>query len=263
LGIRVTAIDDLSPPTDGPRYGRFLRRVQAAIIDAIVIIVAIFGAVFVAVTLNSDHLARTLGFSIAIGWLLYEPLLVALTGSTVGHYLCNLRVVDNRTGGNINFFKAVARTVLKAVLGWLSFVTMATTRRHQAIHDLATKSTVQIRNVAQASPHHYRTEQTELSSAAMPSRGRRLAVIAVYLIAVGIVFVFGTEAGANLLLSPACISDERCTKSEEAILGGFALAWLVASVVVIVLGWRGRLIGARRSAAGPQDQAAPAPLTTK
>ena len=76
---------------------------------------------------------------------------MALTGSTVGHYLCNLRVVDNKTGGNINFFKAVLRTLLKAVLGWLSFVTMATTRRHQAIHDLATNSTVQIRNAAQAS----------------------------------------------------------------------------------------------------------------
>ncbi len=144
--------DPSSPPIDGPRYGRFLRRFQAAVIDVIVILLAIYGAVFIAVTLNSENLARTLGFSIAIGWLLYEPVLVALTGSTVGHYLCNLRVVDNRTGGNINFFKAVARTLLKAVLGWLSFITMATTRRHQAIHDLATGSTVQIRNLAQASP---------------------------------------------------------------------------------------------------------------
>jgi RDD family protein len=247
--VTVTT-DPSSPPDDGPRYGRFLRRVQAAFIDAIVIMLAIVGAVFIAVTLNSDHLARTLGFSIAIGWLLYEPLLVALTGSTVGHYLCNLRVVDNKTGGNINFFKAVARTVLKAVLGWLSFVTMATTRRHQAIHDLAIKSTVQIRNLAQASPHHYRAEQTELTSAAMPSRGRRLAVIALYLIAVGLIFVFGTEYAANLLLSPACVSDERCTKGEEAVLGGFALTWLAASAVFIVLGWRGKLIGARIARAG-------------
>jgi uncharacterized RDD family membrane protein YckC len=113
LGSHVTVVDETSaPPIDGPRYGRFLRRFQAAIIDAIVIMVAIFGAVFIAITLNSEHLARTLGFSIAIGWLLYEPLLVALTGSTVGHYLCNLRVVDNKTGGNLNFFKAVLRTLL-------------------------------------------------------------------------------------------------------------------------------------------------------
>src|SRR5262245_19533438 len=202
----MTATYPSSLPADRPLYGRFLRRVQAAFIDAIVIMVAIFSAVFIAVTLNSDHLARTLGFSIAIGWLLYEPLLVALTGSTVGHYLCNLRVVDNRTGGNINFFKAVVRSVLKAVLGWLSFVTMATTRRHQAIHDLATNSTVQIRNLTKASPHHYRGEQTDLSSAAMPSAGRRLLVIGIYLVVVTVVFAFIIEMAAENLLSPACLN---------------------------------------------------------
>jgi uncharacterized RDD family membrane protein YckC len=246
----VTVTTDLSsPPTDGPRYGRFLRRFQAAVIDAMVIVVAIYAAVFIAVTLNSQDLARTLGFSIAAGWLLYEPLLVSLTGSTIGHYVCNLRVVDNHTGGNVSFLKAVIRTVLKAVLGWLSFVTMATTRRHQAIHDLATKSTVQIRNLAKASPHHYRGEQTELSSAAMPSPGRRLIVIGLYLV------VF-TVATALVLLavedqfSPACLSDDLCSRGEQIVLNGAALMWVVVSVVFIVLGWRGRLIGARIARAG-------------
>jgi uncharacterized RDD family membrane protein YckC len=248
----VTAIDNTSaPPVDGPRYGRFLRRFQAAIIDAVVILVAIFGAVFIAITLNSENLARTLGFSIAIGWLLYEPLLVALTGSTVGHYLCNLRVVDNKTGGNINFFKAVLRTLLKAVLGWLSFVTMATTLRHQAIHDLATSSTVQIRNAAQASPHHYRHEQTDLASPAMPTPVRRLAFIALYLVVFTLAFGSAIEFAGDYLLSPACINDDRCTKGEEAILGGAALVWIVAGIVLIVLGWRGHLPGARKSRTEP------------
>jgi uncharacterized RDD family membrane protein YckC len=248
----VTAVDQ-SPaaPIDGPRYGRFLRRVQAAFVDAIVIMVAMVSAIFIAIALNSDHLARTLGFSIAIGWLLYEPLLVALTGSTVGHYLCNLRVVDNKTGGNINFFKALLRTLLKAVLGWLSFVTMATTRRHQAIHDIATGSTVQIRNAAQASPHHYRHEQADFASPAVPSRGRRLLVTAAHVIVFTLVFALGTEFGGELFLSPACIDDDRCTKPEEAILGVLALTWIVASVVLIIFGWRGHLPGARKSRTEP------------
>ncbi|HZO45458.1 MAG TPA: RDD family protein [Xanthobacteraceae bacterium] len=242
-----------SPVDDGPRYGRFLRRFQAAIIDFMVILVALFGAVFIAITLNSENLARTLGFSIAIGWLLYEPLLVALTGSTVGHYLCNLRVVDNKTGGNINFFKAVLRTLLKAVLGWLSFVTMATTLRHQAIHDLATNSTVQIRNAAQASPHHYNHEQTELSSPAMPS-GRRLLVTGLYLIAVTTVFVaFGLAIEDQF--SSACLIDDRCTRGEEIALSAMGLSWVVVLVVAIILGWRGHLPGARktRQATSPQQ----------
>jgi RDD family len=248
----VTAVDHSSaPPVDGPRYGRFLRRFQAAIIDVVVILLAIFGAVFLAITLNSEHLARTLGFSIAIGWLLYEPLLVALTGSTVGHYLCNLRVVDNKTGGNLNFFKAVLRTLLKAVLGWLSFVTMATTLRHQAIHDLATNSTVQIRNAAQASPHHYRGEQTELASAAMPPRGRRLLVTGLYVGVFTVVFALAIEFGGDYLVSPACVNDDRCTRTEEAILGAAALAWITVSVILIILGWRGHLPGARKGRTAP------------
>jgi uncharacterized RDD family membrane protein YckC len=251
MGSHVSVVEDSSAaPVDAPRYGRFLRRFQAAIIDVIVILVAIFAAVFIAITLNSENLARTLGFSIAIGWLLYEPLLVALTGSTVGHYLCNLRVVDNKTGGNINFFKAVLRTLLKAVLGWLSFVTMATTLRHQAIHDLATNSTVQIRNAAQASPHHYSHEQTELSSPTMPSGGRRLLVTALYVAAVTAVFVaFGLAIEDRF--SPACLNDDRCTRGEELFLTGMSLAWIAAGVVVIVLGWRGRLPGARKTRTEP------------
>lgn len=245
----MTVVNDPSPTSvDGPRYGRFLRRFQAAVIDVVVILLAIYGAVFIAVTLNSDNLARTLGFSVAAGWLLYEPVLVALTGSTVGHYLCNLRVVDNRTGGNISFFKAVVRTLLKAVLGWLSFITMATTLRHQAIHDLATGSTVQIRNLAQASPHHYRAEQTELSSAAMPSPIRRLVVTVLHLIAVTLVFVLVALAIEDLF-SPACLNDDRCTKGEEIALTAMALSWLGVLAVFIVLGWRGWLIGARKAPA--------------
>ncbi|MBX9776427.1 MAG: RDD family protein [Xanthobacteraceae bacterium] len=246
----MTAIDNSSAaPVEGPRYGRFLRRFQAAIIDAVVIVVAIFGAVFIAITLNSENLARTLGFSIAIGWLLYEPLLVALTGSTVGHYLCNLRVVDNRTGGNINFFKAVLRTLLKAVLGWLSFVTMATTLRHQAIHDLATKSTVQIRNAADASPHHYTHEQTELSSPGMPSGGRRLLVTGLYLVTVTVVFVAFALAIEGQF-SPACLNDDRCTRGEELAFTALGLSWIVALVIAIILGWRGLLPGARKVRTG-------------
>jgi uncharacterized RDD family membrane protein YckC len=247
----LTAVDHSSAtPIDGPRYGRFLRRFQAAIIDVVVILVAIFGAVFIAITLNSENLARTLGFSIAIGWLLYEPLLVALTGSTVGHYLCNLRVVDNKTGGNVNFFKAVLRTLLKAVLGWLSFVTMATTLRHQAIHDLATGSTVQIRNAAQASPHHYRSEQTELVGAAMPSGGRRLLVTGLYLVAVTAAFVTFALAVEDYF-SPACLNDDRCTRGEELAMSALGLSWVVALVVAIILGWRGLLPGARRTRTEP------------
>lgn len=147
-------------------------------------VLLLVGALLAAVAANSDHIGRILGFTLISIFLLYEPLLVSLTGSTVGHYLTNWRVVDNRTQGNVGFPKAAARLVIKALLGIYSFITMATTSRHQAVHDLMTRSTVQIRNRSKASSHHYAAERTELLSAGMPSRLRRVLVISAYGLAV-------------------------------------------------------------------------------
>ena len=143
--------------------------------------VAVFAAVSIAVVIRSDHLARPLGFSVAAAWLLYEPVLVAFAGGTIGHRRCNLRIVDDRTGANVSFLKAVLRTLIKAALGWVSFVSMLTTRRSQAIHDLLTRSTVQIRDLSQAGEHHYVRERMDHANPALPSRTRRGLVILGYL----------------------------------------------------------------------------------
>jgi uncharacterized RDD family membrane protein YckC len=135
--------------SDTQAYVRFTRRVQAVLVDTIIFMIVLAGALAVAVAFASDNIARIVGFTVAATWLFYEPMLVSLTGGTIGHYLYNMRVVDDR-GGNVNFLKTVARVVIKSLLGWYSFVAMAMTHRHQAIHDLLTSSTVQIRDLAKA-----------------------------------------------------------------------------------------------------------------
>ena len=67
----------------------------------------------------------------------------------------NLRVADNRTQGNVSLHKALTRFVLKALLGVFSFLTMNFSRRHQALHDIVTNSSVRIRDAAKARPEHY------------------------------------------------------------------------------------------------------------
>ena len=52
-----------------------------------------------------------------------------------------MRVVDDR-GGNVSFIKALARMIIKSLLSWYSFLAMAMTSRHQAVHDLLPRSTV-------------------------------------------------------------------------------------------------------------------------
>ena len=71
-------------------------------LDWIIAMAILFGAVLVAVSIQNDGFSRTLGFLVVITLFLYEPVLVSLAGGTLGHYFTNLRVVDDRHGGNVS-----------------------------------------------------------------------------------------------------------------------------------------------------------------
>jgi hypothetical protein len=145
---------------------------------------------------------------------------MSIAGSTIGHFRANLRVVDNRTDGNISFVKAVVRVIIKGVLGIYSFITMATTSRHQALHDLLTRSTVQIRDLSKASPHHCVQAHMELSNPTMPSAWRRILGIILYLAAVWVVaLLVGYGIRRAGLLSNACFTGGRCSPSENLTIG--------------------------------------------
>jgi uncharacterized RDD family membrane protein YckC len=145
-------------------------------LDWIITLSVTAAALLVAASARNDGVSRVLGFLVVTGLLLYEPVLVSFTGGTLGHHFTNLRVVDDR-GGNVSFLKACARVVIKGLLGWYSFVVLAATRRNQAIHDLMTRSTVQIRDPTKASPGQYVTEDSESANGIVPSRWRRAAII--------------------------------------------------------------------------------------
>jgi uncharacterized RDD family membrane protein YckC len=231
-----------------PRYARFSRRLRAFLIDWIIALVLFFGGMSVAISLGSDAVSRALGIAIVAVLVLYEPVLVSRIGGTLGHIYANLRVVDQSHGGNLGFARALGRFVVKSLLGWYSFLVMTATRRNQAVHDLVTRSTVQIRDPAKALPHHYITERTDFRNPGMPSRLRRVAVICCYLllafVAFGVVLAVASAAGA---LSSRCLHDNGCPGEQGLLLLALALIWLAASAAFIGLGWRGRLLGARRS----------------
>ena len=170
-----------APVTSAPKYARFSRRFRGLVLDWMILMAILFGALTLTSTVRNDNFSRVLGILVIAVLLLYEPVLVSFTGSTLGHYFANLRVVDERSGGNVSFLKACARVVIKGVLGVYSFVTLAATRRNQAVHDLLTKSTVQIRDPAKALPGQYVNERNGTADTSLPSRGRRVATIFVYL----------------------------------------------------------------------------------
>lgn len=150
----------LNPPAvpDIPRYARFSRRLKAILLDWMLSMALLFGALTVASNVESDVLARALGVVVVLFLLLYEPILVCRNGATLGHALTNLRVVDDR-GGNLSFAKAFLRFAIKSLLGWYSFLSMAFTRRNQTLHDLLTGSSVQISDPAKANRGQFIVER--------------------------------------------------------------------------------------------------------
>ncbi|MES2306996.1 MAG: RDD family protein [Gemmatimonadota bacterium] len=146
----------VSPAEAERYYASFPRRLNALSIDLLILIA--YSAVIFAI-LPAGSAQSPLRPILAVLWwggvFLYEPLTVAFLGGTFGHQLQNLRVVDNRTGGNIGLPKAVARTLVKMLLGIFSFLSMSFSKRHQAIHDILTHSSVQLRDPGKAQPTHY------------------------------------------------------------------------------------------------------------
>ena len=72
--------------------------------------------------------------------LLYEPILIT-SGTTIGQFIMNLRVRSFKNPDQkLTFHMAVLRTILKILLGWLSFVTVTFNVNRRAIHDFASGS---------------------------------------------------------------------------------------------------------------------------
>ena len=244
MTMLADAIPELPSQT---QYARFSRRLRGMFVDRTLALVVVFGAILIAIVVSSGIFSRILAFAVALFLVLYEPLLVSRTGGTVGHWFTNLRVIDDRTGGNLTLRTAFIRAAIKAVLGAYSFVVMLATRRNQAVHDLLTHSTVQIRDTVKAQPHHFVTERTELSSPTMPSAGRRVAVIAAYLVLALLAYIIAFALMNGLgVISDACIDNDVCSASENALQAVTGIVILVTAATVIGLGWRGRLYGARR-----------------
>jgi hypothetical protein len=185
-----------------------------------------------------------LAFLLWFGFLcLYEPVLVWRRGATLGHMAANIRVVDQRTGGNPTFLRALGRFWLKGFVGLLAFAFMGTTRRHQALHDLAARTTVEIADPAKALPEHFVEEREPLPAAGLPSRLRRVVVILAYSV------VSWLALGVALILSESeqCVEHNfACTPQELLLEKVLGLLFVGVLAACIIFGWTGRLLGARR-----------------
>jgi uncharacterized RDD family membrane protein YckC len=228
----------------GPRYATFTSRFRAVLIDTALVIggmvVVLIGGELADGVPGSGRVAWLLMFGLAF---LYEPVLIWLRGATVGHARNHLCVVADNTGRRPGLGRSFARYVAKVVLGLPSFVTMALTQKHQAVHDVLTGTTVQLAANAPVGEQEFYFERFEDSTIVLPSRLRRTTIMIAYLLSLFVLYALVLSA-----IDPeGCGRDQSCVGTQRAVVNGAALAWLTISLAAVVASWKGLLPGARRA----------------
>ncbi len=116
-------------------YPSIFDRVKAIIVDSIILIILM--VVVTDIFSSFEHIpdsARIIAFIIIFG--LYDPILTSFFGGTIGHKAIGIRVkqLDNPEK-NILLHMAILRYLVKALLGWISLLTVSSNEKKQAIHD--------------------------------------------------------------------------------------------------------------------------------
>jgi uncharacterized RDD family membrane protein YckC len=225
-------------------YPRLIKRVRAGLIDSVAIPAAAMATLIIGDAMGvSDTAAKLLLLIVPI--FLLEPLMLSLTGGTIGHHIMKLKVSRQNGSGHINIFAATARFFIKLLFGWLSFVFVFTTKKHQAIHDLATGSVVTYRNAGNLPEYDVLLERSiEETGFVYPAAWKRIMTIFVY----GFVVVIGNAVFGLLALSDECARNSHCVGIDSLLLIMADVIFLIMIGAVIVMGWKGRLYGCRRKA---------------
>ncbi len=226
------------------RYATFTGRVRALLVDTCIVaaglVVVVIGADFAGRIPGSGRIAWLAMFALLV---MYEPVLIWRRGATIGHARNHLRVVRVQTGRAPGFLLSFARYAAKVVLGLPSFVTMAFTRKHQAVHDWLTQTVVEVAPDADPDAAPYYVERQDDPGEVLPSAGRRLAIVVAYLIGILVLYAI-----VQRMIDPdGCAAEQSCVGGQRIAVEALTLAWLAVSFAATIAGWNGSLPGARRS----------------
>ena len=127
---------------DEMKYATLLKRVKAAIVDFLVLMgLGLAVSTILSKFENVPDFVRVILFILI--FILYDPILTSTIGATIGHLFLGLRIRrSNDENRKIIFPIAIARFILKALLGWISLLTISVLKKKKAIHDLVAGSVV-------------------------------------------------------------------------------------------------------------------------
>ncbi len=121
-----------------PGYPGLARRYLATAIDGLLLIAAFFA---VSALIQTETLtALRVGMVVSL-FLIYEPLCTSRL-CTCGQLIAGVRIRTDDQLARITVLRAYVRIIAKALLGWLSFVTIGFSDRRRAIHDITAGSVV-------------------------------------------------------------------------------------------------------------------------
>nr|WP_262509290.1 RDD family protein [Tamlana nanhaiensis] len=132
-------------PLSAFQFASIFDRVKAAFIDTVILILMMY--VFSLIFDSFEPVSEIIKITIYILlFILYDPLLTALKGGTIGHSILKLGVRKDENydekGKRIPFLIAIIRFILKGTLGWVSLLTISGDKKKKSIHDKAAKSVV-------------------------------------------------------------------------------------------------------------------------
>lgn len=116
------------------KYPFMLERIQSILIDSVIIVACMI--IFSDVLSNFKDVPNWLRAVLLIALFLYEPIMTTF-GGTIGNNIKGIRVRKNLDETqSINIFQAIIRYFFKLLLGWLSFITIFSSSKKRAIHDI-------------------------------------------------------------------------------------------------------------------------------
>lgn len=125
-----------------PEYSGVIIRIKAMFSDAVVMLIFMVVASYIfSMFENVPDLARIVAFVFI--FFLYEPIFISSFGGTIGHMMNGIKVKrENDLSRNIIFPLALFRFIVKALLGWISLLTVTGNAKKKALHDFAVGSVV-------------------------------------------------------------------------------------------------------------------------
>lgn len=116
------------------KYPFVLERIQSILIDSVLIIACMI--IFSDVLSSFKNVPDWLRAVLLLSLFLYEPIMTTF-GGTIGNNFKGIRVRKNSDETeSINIFQAIIRYFFKLLLGWLSFITIFSSTKKRAIHDI-------------------------------------------------------------------------------------------------------------------------------